>query len=171
MRRALIAFAVAGSLIGLAVLATHRSASDYRVAAQFDTAKGMVAGQQVKIAGAVVGKVQSVDLAPGPKARLILQVDRRFAPFRQDATCKILPEGLISENFVSCDPGSPSSPALPTKGGLPTIPVAHTTVPLTLDDVLHEGKDHSGPLLQCFTKPLARRSSKRPEKTAGCVDQ
>src|SRR5438132_2307735 len=31
---------------------------------------------------------------------------------------------------------------------------------MTLEDVLHEGKDHSGPLLQCFTKPLASRPSK-----------
>lgn len=29
--------------------------------------------------------------------------------------------------------------------------------PLAIEDVLHEGRDHSGPLLQCFTKPLARR--------------
>jgi|GEM_PF-7023350 len=32
-----------------------------------------------------------------------------------------------------------------------------STVPVVIDDVMHEGKDHSGPLLQCFTKPLARR--------------
>lgn len=32
-----------------------------------------------------------------------------------------------------------------------------STVPLAIDDIMHEGKDHSGPLLQCFTKPLARR--------------
>ena len=29
--------------------------------------------------------------------------------------------------------------------------------PAVLDDVLHEGEDHSGKLLQCFTKPLKKR--------------
>ena len=29
--------------------------------------------------------------------------------------------------------------------------------PAAIEDILHEGRDHSGPLLQCFTKPLARR--------------
>lgn len=136
MRRLLIVLAVAGFIVAVAVVATRRSSDHYRVAAEFDTAKGMVPGQQVKIAGAVVGKVESVELAPGPKARLILAVDRRFAPFRQDATCKILPEGLISENFVACDPGSPNGLVLQASAGLPTVPVTQTAVPTTLDDVM-----------------------------------
>lgn len=35
------------------------------------------------------------------------------------------------------------------------------SAPLQLDDIMHAGKDHSGPLLQCFTKPLARRPDPR----------
>ena len=55
------------------------------------------------------GRVERIDLAPGPKARMELSVERRFAPFRADARCSIRPEGLISENFVQCDPGSPDA--------------------------------------------------------------
>ncbi|MBI4337606.1 MAG: VOC family protein [Chloroflexi bacterium] len=34
-----------------------------------------------------------------------------------------------------------------------------SSAPIVVEDIMHEGKDHSGPLLQCFTKPLARRRS------------
>lgn len=38
--------------------------------------------------------------------------------------------------------------------------------PLVIEDIMHEGRDHSGPLLQCFTKPLARRGDpKDPRST------
>jgi virulence factor Mce-like protein len=107
------------------------------VAAIFDTARGIVAGQQVKIAGAVVGTVDEIDLAPGPKARIVMSVERRFAPFHQDATCTILPEGLISENYVECDPGSHGAPLPAKQGGVPTVPLGRTTIPFSLQDVLN----------------------------------
>ena len=40
---------------------------------------------------------------------------RRFE-FREDASCNIQPEGLISENFVQCDPGTPGKDALQGEG-------------------------------------------------------
>jgi phospholipid/cholesterol/gamma-HCH transport system substrate-binding protein len=139
VRRTILA-AVSVVVAGIAVvlIAGSGHSSDYRVAAIFDTANGMVSGQQVKIAGAVVGSVDSVQLAAGPKARIVMSVDRRFAPFRADASCSILPEGLISENFVACDPGHAAT-ALPAPGkhGMPTVPLAHTTVPFSLQDVLN----------------------------------
>jgi phospholipid/cholesterol/gamma-HCH transport system substrate-binding protein len=64
-----------------------------------------------------------------------MRVDRRFAPFSQDATCSILPDGLIAENYVECNPGRSSRP-LPTVARLPTVPLGHTTLPVSLSDVL-----------------------------------
>jgi virulence factor Mce-like protein len=139
MRRAAIPIASLAAAIGAVLLVTGVGTTPtYRVAAIFDTAKGMVAGQQVKIAGAVVGSVQAVELAPGPKARIVMSVDRRFAPFHEDASCTILPEGLISENFVQCDPGAPDSPPLAvSRAGIATVPLQHTTVPTSLQDLLN----------------------------------
>jgi ABC-type transporter Mla subunit MlaD len=115
--------------------------SDYRAAAVFDSAKGIVPGQLVKIAGARVGSVTGVKLEPGPTALIEFTVQRRFAPFRADASCQILPEGPISENYVECDPGSPSKPPLgpqhEAETKLPTVPVARTTDPVSLQDVLN----------------------------------
>jgi virulence factor Mce-like protein len=123
-------------LVGI-LLVGSGSGSDYRVAAVFDTADGMVAGQQVKIAGAVVGSVKSVELAPGPKARIVMSIQSRFAPFRTSASCTILPEGLISENFVQCTPGRSGAALASAAGGVPTVPLSHTTIPFSLQDVLN----------------------------------
>jgi virulence factor Mce-like protein len=136
--RVRIVFVIVGVAIVVAILAARSGGShQYRVAAIFDDAQGMVPGEQVKIAGAVVGEVQAVRLAPGPKARIVMTIEGRFAPFHADATCSILPEGLISENFVECTPGSHGRPLAPAAGGVPTVPLSSTTDPVSLQDVLN----------------------------------
>jgi virulence factor Mce-like protein len=137
VRRAIAAAAVL-VVAGVLVLAGggNGTAGSYRVAAVFDTARGMVPGQLVKVAGARVGKVTDVRLAPGPAARIEMKIEARFGPFGADARCRILPEGFISEHYVECDPGS-GAPLARGSGGLPTIPLDRTEVPLGLQDVLN----------------------------------
>ena len=131
-------YTAGGALVAIVlVVVLSGGSSTYRFAAMFDSAKGMVPGQQVKIAGAVVGSVQEVDLVAGPKARIVLAINPRFGPFHRDATCSILPEGLISENYVDCNPGTSSRPVEQRSGGLPTVPLSHTTIPISLQDVLN----------------------------------
>jgi virulence factor Mce-like protein len=139
MRRRAITAALLVGLIAVAlVLVSSSGASSYLAAAEFDTAQGMVPGQLVKIAGARVGTVTAVKLEPGPHALIEFSVEPKFGPFHADASCQILPEGLISENYVQCDPGSPSKPSLQVsqRDRLPTVPLGHTTVPVSLQDVL-----------------------------------
>lgn len=136
MRRAPIALALL-ALVAVGLLVSRGGEEDgYRVAAVFDTAKGMVPGQQVKIAGAVVGRIDRIDLAPGPKARMVLDVERRYGPFRADASCSIRPEGLISENFVECRPGTAARDLAADASGVPVVPLERTTVPVSLQDVI-----------------------------------
>ena len=132
----IVAFATAVlALVGIVLTGTR---SSYRVAAIFDTANGIVAGSQVKIAGAAVGSVDNVLLARGAKAQIVMELDRRFTPFRADASCTILPEGIISENYVECDPGSVSAPALPRGSGeIPTVPLSQTRIPLSAQQFLN----------------------------------
>jgi virulence factor Mce-like protein len=140
MRTRAVQAALVAVLIAAAVLITRGGGgASYRAGAIFDSAKGIVPGQLVKIAGARVGTISSVTLEPGPAALIEFSVPRRFAPFHADASCQILPEGLISENYVQCDPGSRSRPALgpADRDGVPTVPLAHTTVPVSLQDVLN----------------------------------
>lgn len=141
-RRVLAALAGA-ALLAAALLAAGTlrgsgagASSTYRVDVIFDTAKGIIPGQLVKIAGARAGSVSDVVLTPDYKARIEMQVDGRFAPFRSDARCAIKPEGLISENFVQCTPGTPRGHPLSGRGGnAPTVPVTHTTLPVSLTDL------------------------------------
>lgn len=136
MRRLVALLVGATVAVAVVVAASGGGAPQYRVAAIFDVARGIVPGQQVKVAGVAVGQITDVQLAPGPKARIVMELDRRFAPFRTDASCTILPEGLLSENFVSCEPGTFSHAPLASSDGLPTVPVSHTTVPASLQELL-----------------------------------
>ncbi len=90
----------------------------------------------MKIAGAQAGTIDNVVVTPDFKARIEASVESRFMPLHQDATCTIRPEGLIAENYLACDPGntraarrSPDSP--------PTVPVSHTTEPVSLLDLFN----------------------------------
>lgn len=191
MRR-LLALALTLALGGVLVLAATGGAQDsvedgpsggdYRVDAIFDTAKGIVPGQLVKVAGARVGEVSDVVLTPGYDARIQLKVDSRFAPFRRDARCEIQPEGLISENFVQCDPGSPSAPALEGRDGeAPTVPLERTAIPVNLTDLFEVWqvpvRDRLRVLLTSLGAGLAARGEdlndilRRANPTLGLVRQ
>jgi virulence factor Mce-like protein len=110
-------------------------ARGYRVDAIFDNADFLVSGQDVKIAGAVVGQVTGVHLTRDRKARIEMQIEDGFAPFRSDATCTIRPQSLIGEKFVACDPGTPRGrPLRAARGeGAPVVPLARNHSPVDLD--------------------------------------
>lgn len=137
-RRPAIGAALAVAVLGALALGWRGGGNgpSYRVDAVFDTAKGLVPGQTVKIAGARVGHVVGVQLVPGPAAKIQLKIPGRYGPFSVDARCRILPEGLISENYVECDPGRSRVPLPAAADGVPTVPRAHTTVPVTLQNVI-----------------------------------
>lgn len=144
MRRLPAVLAALAVIVGLAIALTGGrgggGAGDapYRVNAIFDDARGLVAGQLVKIAGARVGRIEEVSLTAGYRARVALSVDHRFAPFHADAACTIRPEGLIAENYVECDPGTQDAPLLfGQRGGPPTVAVSHTTEPVNLTDLFN----------------------------------
>lgn len=134
---ALVAIAGRGGGVGgPASAAGAGDSSAGRVDAIFDTAKGIVPGQVVKVAGARVGNVSDVRLTDDFKARIQLDIDPRFTPFRMDARCDIQPEGLISENFVQCDPGTVDAPELKGTGGeAPTVAIERTSAPVNLTDL------------------------------------
>ncbi|MGE4425152.1 MAG: MlaD family protein [Solirubrobacteraceae bacterium] len=124
--------------VAVAVALAGRGHDTYRFRAVFDTARGMVPGQLVKVAGTKVGEVVAVDLTDEQKARMTLEIEARFAPLRDDARCRILPEGLVSENYVECDPGTPGRPSLADPDGtdLPIVSLERTEVAVQLQQVI-----------------------------------
>ncbi len=96
---------------------------DYLVRAYFDNAGFLVDGEDVRIAGAIVGNIQEVDVSrPGEavtedgsedpgKAVVVMNItDGGFQDFLTDATCLIRPQSLLGEKYVDCQPTQARAP-------------------------------------------------------------
>ena len=128
MRRVLTTAVLVLACAALLVAGTAGGGSSdgtYEVRAVFDNGGFIVSGEDVKIAGARVGSVKSVDvsnksevvsLEGGPhavpgKAVVVLDIeDPGFQDFREDASCLIRPQSLIGEKYVDCRPTTPRAP-------------------------------------------------------------
>ncbi len=151
MRRlATTAFVVIAILLG-AVVAMGSSSSHtttYQVRAIFDDAAFAVPGEDVRIAGAPVGSIASLDVcvhrcngltAPRNQAAVTLSITAPgFTPFYANAQCAIRPQSLIGERYVDCQPGSSNYPSLhkinrgPGAGSY-LLPVTNTSSPVDSD--------------------------------------
>ena len=77
----------------------------YKVRAIFDNAGFVIPGEDVKVAGVKVGKIDSMDVTRDFKAVVVLDIqDPAYQDFRTDARCQIRPQSLIGEKFVECTP-------------------------------------------------------------------
>src|SRR3954453_23427641 len=102
----LVVALVVGALFA-AGTAAPGGGSNYQVRAIFDDVASAVPGEDVKIAGAKIGKIDSMTVTPQNKAAVVLDVtDSDFSPFHSDAHCTIRPQSLIGETYVECDPGT-----------------------------------------------------------------
>jgi ABC-type transporter Mla subunit MlaD len=139
IRKALIAAAVVGAIVLVIFLVSGGGSSPgYRVRAVFDNGSFMVKGEQVRVAGANVGTIESVSVSmpdetvaykdgkevakPG-KAIIVMEItDPGFQDFRQDASCLIRPQSLIGEKFVDCRTTLPRAPGAKPPPPLKQIP-------------------------------------------------
>jgi phospholipid/cholesterol/gamma-HCH transport system substrate-binding protein len=127
-RKVLLALGLAAAVIVVVLLVSGGggSSDDYRVRAVFDNGGFMVKGEEVRVAGANVGEIESVGVSmPGDpvayengkavekpgKAIIVMKInDPGFQDFRQDASCQIRPQSLIGEKFVDCRTTLPRAP-------------------------------------------------------------
>jgi ABC-type transporter Mla subunit MlaD len=145
LRRALLAALAAGLLLGTLVAANGGDDDGYRVRAIFDNASFVIPGEDVKVAGVVVGRIDDIDLTRDNKAAVVLLIDDpAFQPFRRDAHCQIRLQSLIGEQFVECEPtqAHQEGGALPKPLGTVAsgpgegqhlLPVENTTTPVNVD--------------------------------------
>ena len=108
MRRliALLALALALPLLLVLGVGAEGGGDAYRVRAIFDNVASAVPGEDVKVAGAKVGVIESMDVTDDNKAAVTLAIEELgFVPFRGNARCIVRPQSLIGEKFVECDPG------------------------------------------------------------------
>jgi phospholipid/cholesterol/gamma-HCH transport system substrate-binding protein len=131
MRR--IAFIAAGLLlvallIAIPAIGSNGSSGSYEVRGIFDNGSFVVKGEEVRVAGATVGTIKSVDVSSndeivslegGPhavpgKAVVVMDItDSGFKDFRADASCLIRPQSLIGEKYIDCEPTQPRAPGTP----------------------------------------------------------
>jgi ABC-type transporter Mla subunit MlaD len=148
--------AAVGAVVAVVRPGSSRGAgSPYLVRAIFENAAFAVDGEDVRIAGADVGSIQSLDVTTDRRhAAVTLSIDdARFTPFYANATCSIRPQSLIGERYVDCDPGRSSLPQLPEikrgpGAGSHYLPVTRTTSPVDSDIVQ-----------DIYQQPIAQRFS------------
>jgi phospholipid/cholesterol/gamma-HCH transport system substrate-binding protein len=140
MRKAIVIGGLVAVVIAAIVLISSGGgeSNGYVVRAIFDNGGFMVKGEQVRVAGANVGKIESVGVTlPGEvasyeggkeqaisgKAVIAMQItDPGFQDFRSDASCLIRPQSLIGEKFVDCRPTLPRAPGAQPAPPLKEIP-------------------------------------------------
>jgi phospholipid/cholesterol/gamma-HCH transport system substrate-binding protein len=129
------------ALTGLVAGSSRGAGGSYEVRAIFDDASFAVQGEEVRIAGAPVGSIESLGVTPDKRAAVTLAVDNSdFTPFYANATCAIRPQSLIGEEYVDCNPGTSTAPPLKriARGpgaGTYLLPVTRTTSPVDFDIV------------------------------------
>jgi ABC-type transporter Mla subunit MlaD len=104
----------------------------YEVRAVFDNGAFVVPGIDVRVAGANVGSVSSVDVSrPGEetgtdvpgKAIVVMNItDKGFQDWKDDASCIIRPQSLIGEKFLDCQVTQPRAPGSDPPPSLKKIP-------------------------------------------------
>ena len=108
MRRvaAVILLIVAATAFAVVALgAGDDNGGDYKVRAIFENAGFVIPGEDVKVAGVRVGKIDSIDVTEDYKAAVVLDIeDPGYQDFRSDASCIVRPQNLIGERFVECKP-------------------------------------------------------------------
>ena len=127
-KKGLIALLLVAAVVAIVLVTSGGGSGDrgYVVRGIFDNGGFMVRGEQVRVAGATVGVVESVgvtmpgeissyedggpEAVPG-KAVVVMKItDPGFQDFREDATCLIRPQSLIGEKYVDCRPTLPRAP-------------------------------------------------------------
>jgi phospholipid/cholesterol/gamma-HCH transport system substrate-binding protein len=134
----IIAVGLAAIVAAVALISRGGGEGAYLVRAVFDNASFMVKGEQVRVAGANVGKIKSVEVTmPGEvdsyahgrpraisgKAAIVMEIsDPGFRDFHADGGCLIRPQSLIGEKFVDCRPTLPRAPGQEPPPPLKQVP-------------------------------------------------
>lgn len=133
-RRARILLALALTAISAVALVfalrVTAQAAHTTVTAYFENSNGLYPGDDVRIAGVPVGKVESI--APQHRwAKITFWIDEKYK-VPANATAVILSPTLVTARFIQLTPAYTSGPQLPNNA---VIPRERTAVPVEWDDL------------------------------------
>jgi virulence factor Mce-like protein len=125
----------------------------YRFQVGFPEATTLAQEADVRVAGVSVGKVRKVELQDGANRTLAtIELERRFAPLRKDATVMLRQKTLLGETYVELTPGR-SEATLPEDGRLPDGAVAET---VQLDEIFDALDPSTRKAFQQWQQELAK---------------
>jgi phospholipid/cholesterol/gamma-HCH transport system substrate-binding protein len=150
---AILALMIALAAFAVVVVTADDDGGGYKVRAIFENAGFVIPGEDVKVAGVKVGKIDALDVTDDNKAAVVLDItDPGYQDFRKDAECTVRPQSLIGERFVECEltqaraVGTEPPPKLDqikdgTGKGQYLLPVENTSKAVDLDlinDIMRE---------------------------------
>jgi phospholipid/cholesterol/gamma-HCH transport system substrate-binding protein len=123
----------AGAVAGTAFLT---QSSGHQVQARFADADGLVAGNEIRVAGIPAGSVDSVQVQVDPStgqqfALATLDIDDAHWPLHKGTQFAVRPKGVLSNVYVAFAPGSAKSPALDSNH---VFDLSETASPINLDE-------------------------------------
>jgi phospholipid/cholesterol/gamma-HCH transport system substrate-binding protein len=113
------------------VLVTQKAAALGRtyVTAYFDNSNGIFPGDEVRILGVAVGKIDTITPEP-TRAKITFWYDDKY-PVPADVKAVILSPSLVTSRAIQLAPAYTSGPRMETNA---VIPLARTAVPVEYDD-------------------------------------
>ena len=106
----------------------YTKATSTEVTAYFENTNGLYAGDDVKLMGVTVGKIDTIT-ADGDKMKVVFRVRGQDIPAGAEAV--IMSPTLVSSRFIQLSPGYSGGPTL-ADGAV--IPVERTKIPVEWDD-------------------------------------
>ncbi|WP_225869247.1 MlaD family protein [Nocardioides sp. Root79] len=135
------------------------------VFAVFASASPLIEGNDVKVAGVTVGKVESIEVRDG-KALVGMSLDEDALPLHDDAKATIRPLSLLGERFVEIDRGTADAGTLASGD---TIPVDRTSSAVDIDQVLNALDEPTGQALAALLTSVGNGMADRGEKVDGAI--
>ncbi|HVT19820.1 MAG TPA: MCE family protein [Mycobacteriales bacterium] len=134
-------------IVGVAVAVTTGGGKTYHLTAYFSRTIGLYTGNDVRIMGVKVGKIDSITPV-GPKVKVVMEYDGDDrVPLHARAV--VVTPSIVSDRYVQLAPGYVSGPTLPDNATLGCAPDAtnssdcasQTAVPLELDEIFNNIND------------------------------
>lgn len=112
-------------VVGITLLVQgSRPGSGTEVRAEFNDAFPLLEGMHVRIAGAVAGSVDELEITDRGTALVTMRLREGVQPPKSDATASVRQEDLLGDSYLSLSPGRASAPL---RGTIPTSRTASLT--------------------------------------------
>jgi phospholipid/cholesterol/gamma-HCH transport system substrate-binding protein len=108
--------------------------SSYTLNADFESASGLVNGDNVLIGPAAVGTINSISLTENGQARVQMSLRGGVGPMHQGTVARIFEDSLsgIASKYVALEPGPRQGPEIPDGG---VITTTHTYSEVNIDQI------------------------------------